>query len=222
LQPARTSPERLATVVSVHLPRAFAEPSRNAAIEMVRAAGFGHLTVAGPRGLVSTPLPILVDDDASVVRGHLARANPVVATAPADALVIVPVGDAYVSPNWYPSKSEHGRVVPTWNYEVVHLHGRLVTHDDAWTLEVVRDLTDHHEAAMPQPWSVDDAPDEYVEGLLRAIVGVSLEVTRVEAKRKLSQNRSAADVEGAIAGLTERDDRSRRVAATMRAAAQQQ
>ena len=146
---------------------------------MVRSTGFGHLTVVGADGLVSTPMPLMIDDDASIVRGHLARRNSVLAAAPSDALLIVPLTDAYISPGWYPSKREHGRVVPTWNYEVVHLHGRLVTHDDAWTLGLVRDLTDHHESTMPQPWSVDDAPDDYIEGLLRAIVGVSLTVTRV-------------------------------------------
>jgi transcriptional regulator len=125
----------------------------------------------------------------------------VLAAAPVDALVIVPISDAYVSPSWYPSKQEHGKVVPTWNYEVVHLHGRLVTHDPDWTLALVRELTDHHEAGLPEPWSVDDAPSEFVDGLLKAIVGVSLEVTRVEAKRKLSQNKPAPDLDGAIAGL---------------------
>ena len=108
------------------------------------------------------------------------------------ALLIVPVGDAYISPGWYPSKADDPKVVPTWNYEVVHLHGRLSTHDEAWTEQLVRDLTDHHEAAMPSPWSVDDAPPEYVARMLKAIVGVSLEVTGIEAKRKLSQNKSPA------------------------------
>ena len=185
----------------VFMPRHFTETDRRAAAEMAGSAGFGHLTVTGADGLVSTPVPFLIDDDATVVRAHLARPNPVLAAAPADALLVVPVSDAYVSPSWYPSKAEHGKVVPTWNYEVVHLHGRLVTHDPAWTLQLVRDLTDHHEAGMPAPWSVDDAPDAYIEGLLRAIVGISLDVIRVEAKRKLSQNKDSGDLDGAIAGL---------------------
>jgi transcriptional regulator len=189
------------------MPRHFAETDRRVAATMARSTGFGHLTVAGVDGLMSTPVPFLIDDDATLVRAHLARPNPLLATAPADALLVVPVSDAYVSPSWYPSKAEHGKVVPTWNYEVVHLHGRLVTHDAPWTLQLVRDLTDRHEAEMPAPWSVDDAPDAYVDGLLNAIVGVSLEVTRVEAKRKLSQNKSAGDVAGAIAGLRSVDQR---------------
>lgn len=188
-------------VGAVFMPPAFTESDFAAAVEMVRAARFGHLTVAGPSGLVSTPMPLLVDDDGAMVRGHLAKSNPVLAAAPADAMLIVPGGDAYVSPGWYPSKAEHGRVVPTWNYEVVHLHGHLVTHDPDWTLQLVRDLTEHHEATMPQPWSVDDAPDDFIVGMLKAIVGVSLQVTKIEAKRKLSQNRPAIDLDGAVAGL---------------------
>ncbi len=191
----------------VFVPRHFAETDRSNAATMARSAGFGHLTVAGADGLISTPVPFLVDDDASLVRAHLSRSNPVLAAAPTDALLVVPVSDTYLSPSWYPSKTEHGKVVPTWNYEVVHLHGRLVAHDPAWTLQLVRDLTDHHEADMPSPWSVDDAPDDYIAGLLKAIIGVSLEVTRVDAKRKLSQNKSARDIAGAITGLRAGDQR---------------
>lgn len=189
------------------MPRHFTESDRGAVAAMARAAGFGHLTVAGADGLVSTPAPFLIDDDATLVRAHLARQNPLLAAAPADALLVVPVSDTYVSPGWYPSKAEHGKVVPTWNYEVVHLHGRLVTHDPEWTLRLVRDLTDHHEAEMPSPWSVDDAPDTYIDGLLRGIVGISIEVTRVDAKRKLSQNKPPGDLDGAIAGLRSGDRR---------------
>jgi len=184
---------------------------------MVRSAGYGHLVVVGDDGLTATPMPFLVDDDLTVVRAHLARANSVWRTAPCDALLIVPTVDAYVSPGWYPSKAEHGRVVPTWNYEVVHLHGRLVAHDEAeWVGRLVRDLTEIHEARLPDPWSVDDAPPEFVDAQLRAIVGVELDVARVEGKRKLSQNRSEADRTGAIAGLrSQGDPRSTTLADTM-------
>lgn len=189
------------------MPRPFVESDLLAATAMARGVGFGHLTLAGADGLISTPLPFLVDDELTVVRGHLARPNPVLAVAPADALLVVPVSDAYVSPSWYPSKQEHGKVVPTWNYEVVHIHGLLSVHDPDWTLQLVRDLTDHHESKMPSPWSVDDAPDSYIDGLLKAIVGISLQVTRVDAKRKLSQNKSTADLDGAIDGLRSVDRR---------------
>lgn len=168
---------------------------------MASAVGFGHLVAHGTAGLVSTPLPFLVDDDGALVRGHLARANPILSVAPATALLVVPGVDAYVSPGWYPSKREHGRVVPTWNYEVVHLHGELRTHDREWTERLVRGLTDHHERTMSTPWSVDDAPGDFVERQLTAIVGISLTVGRVEAKRKLSQNRSHDDAAGAADGM---------------------
>ena len=116
--------------------------------------------------------------------------------------LVVPISDAYISPSWYPTKAEHGKVVPTWNYEVVHLHGRLVAHDEAdWTEQMVRDLTVLHEAPLPSPWSVDDAPADYIAQLMRGIVGVALEVTRIDAKRKLSQNKSDTDVAGVVAGL---------------------
>lgn len=187
---------------------------------MVRSVGFGHLVVVENSGLQSTPMPFLIDDDANVVRGHLARPNPILEAAPCDALFVIPVSDAYISPGWYPSKAEHGKVVPTWNYEVVHLHGRLVVHDEAWTERMVRDLTDHHEAGMRSPWSVDDAPADHITGLLRAIVGVSLEVTRVVAKRKLSQNKSVEDLDGAVDGLIAADQPGgQQVAEAMRAQA---
>ncbi|HEY5664637.1 MAG TPA: FMN-binding negative transcriptional regulator [Ilumatobacter sp.] len=186
----------------MYLPRHFAEDDVEIAVAMARSVGFGHLVVAGTDGLASTPMPFLIADDATLVRGHLARPNGIWRQAPCDALFVVPVADAYVSPNWYPSKAEHARVVPTWNYEVVHLHGRLVAHDDAaWTNQLVRDLTELHEATLPAPWAVDDAPADYLDQLMRGIVGVALEVTRVDAKRKLSQNKPTADIAGAAAAL---------------------
>jgi transcriptional regulator len=142
------------------------------------------------------------------LHGHLARNNPQWSLpAAGEALAIVRGPDAYVSPGWYASKAEHGRVVPTWNYVTAHVYGRFTVHDDpGWTEDLVRRLTTKHEAFREQPWSVDDAPRAYVEGQLRAIVGVELEITRIEAKAKMSQNRSAADVAGVIAGLCERGD----------------
>jgi transcriptional regulator len=184
------------------LPRQFREDSTEVAIAMVRSAGFGHLVVAGPDGLDSTPVPFVISDDGERVRAHLARPNTIWKLAPCEAMLLVPVSDAYISPSWYPAKAEHGRVVPTWNYEVVHLHGRLIAHDDAgWTATMVSDLTDVNEAGMPTPWSVDDAPADYTDQLIGGIVGIELEVVRIEAKRKLSQNKSDADRDGAIAGL---------------------
>jgi transcriptional regulator len=107
-----------------------------------------------------------------------------------------------MSPAWYATKREHGRVVPTWNYITAHVYGELVIHDDvAWLEALVRRLTAHHEDGRPAPWSVDDAPTDYIAGQLRAIVGVEIRIERIEAKAKLSQNRSDADFAGSIAGL---------------------
>ena len=134
-----------------------------------------------------------------------------------EAMVIVRGPDAYVSPSWYASKKDHGRVVPTWNYVTAHVHGRLVVHDDPiWVDALVRRLTDKHEAGEPQPWTVQDAPPGFVAGQLRAIVGVEVMISRVEAKAKLSQNRPAADVDGVVPGLQARGDTAS--AAAVRAA----
>jgi transcriptional regulator len=140
--------------------------------------------------------------------GHVARPNDQWRAEPVgEALVIVRGPDAYVSPAWYAAKAEHGRVVPTWNYVTAHVYGELVVHDDpAWVEDVVRRLTAKHEAGRADPWSVDDAPPAFVAGQLRAIVGVELRITRIEGKAKLSQNRSAADRAGVVAGLTEDGD----------------
>jgi transcriptional regulator len=162
-------------------------------------------------GLVATFLPFLFDPGAGehgALLGHAARNNdqwsrPVTG----EAMVIVHGPDAYVTPTWYASKAEHGRVVPTWNYLTAHVYGELRVHDDvAWLDTLVRRLTARHEAGEPAPWSVDDAPARFVAGQLRAIVGIELAITRIEAKVKMSQNRPAADVDGVIAGLAARGD----------------
>jgi transcriptional regulator len=136
--------------------------------------------------------------------GHIAIANDQWKTAMpgAEALAIVRGPQAYVSPSWYESKSRHGRVVPTWNYEAVHLTGEVTFHQDhEWKRGLVTRLTRLHEGNREHPWAVSDAPPDYVDGQLRAIVGVELVVSRVEAKQKLSQNRSDLDREGVVAGL---------------------
>ncbi|MDA8292518.1 MAG: FMN-binding negative transcriptional regulator [Actinomycetota bacterium] len=137
--------------------------------------------------------------------GHVARANAQWRAADgADALVVVHGPDAYVSPSWYASKKDHGRVVPTWNYSAVYATGRLVVHDDPdWVESVVRRLTEAHEGGRARPWSVDDAPRDYLEAQLRAVVGVEVVVARVEGKAKWSQNRSGPDSSGVLDGLEE-------------------
>jgi transcriptional regulator len=162
-------------------------------------------------GLYATFLP-LIHQGASggfgSLLGHVARRNDHWRLGPVgESMVIAHGPDAYITPGWYESKREHGRVVPTWNYVTAHIYGELVIHDDpTWLEHVVRLLTDRHEATRTEPWSVDDAPRDFAESQLKAIVGIELKITRVEAKLKLGQNRSAADIDGVTAGLRARGD----------------
>lgn len=159
------------------------------------------------------------DPERGTLSGHFARNNEHWKRADGQKCRVILRGpDAYVSPGWYPSKAEHGRVVPTWNYLTVHVHGTATVHDDVvWLEDLVRRLTDLHEAGRPEPWSVDDAPEKFFAGQLRAIVGVEIRIDRVEAKFKLSQNRPASDVDGVIAGLrADGDDPSADAVATHR------
>lgn len=189
----------------MYLPQAFAVDAGQTR-QLLAELTAGDLVTATDEGILASYLPLLLDPGQGahgVLLGHLARLNPQWRHRPhGEALVIARGPDGYVSPSWYPSKAEHGRVVPTWNYSTVHVYGELVVHDDVtWLEDVVRRLTDRHEAARPEPWSVDDAPPAFLAGQLRAIVGVELVVSRVEAKVKMSQNRPAADVDGVVAGL---------------------
>jgi transcriptional regulator len=183
--------------------------------ELLARHGAADLITATDIGLLATMLPFVYEPGAGALHGHLARNNDQWRQpALGESLAIVRGPDAYVSPSWYAAKAEHGRVVPTWNYVTAHVYGRLVVHDDPeWVEDLVRRLTAKHEAAKAQDlgdagdvWSVDDAPRAFVEGQLRAIVGVELRITRVQAKAKLSQNRPAADIPGVLAGLTARGD----------------
>jgi transcriptional regulator len=174
--------------------------------ELLHKHGAADLVTLTADGLLATMLPFIYlpgVGEHGALHGHLARSNSQwKLPAQGEALVIVRGPDAYITPNWYASKAEHHRVVPTWNYVTAHVYGRLVVHDDpAWVEGLVRRLTAKHESGMAEPWSVDDAPERFVAGQLRAIVGVELEITRIEAKAKLSQNRPEADVAGVITGL---------------------
>jgi transcriptional regulator len=188
--------------------------------DLLAKHGAADLITLTADGLLATMLPFAYDPAAGehgTLYGHVARNNDQWRKpALGESLAIVRGPDAYVSPSWYASKREHGRVVPTWNYVTAHVYGRLVVHDDPdWVEGVVRRLTAKHEAArvavpgQSPEWSVDDAPRAFIEGQLRAIVGLELQITRIEAKAKLSQNRPVADVAGVVAGLSARgDDRS--------------
>ena len=175
--------------------------------ELLAKHGAADLITQTTDGLLATMLPFAYDPAAGehgTLYGHVARNNDQWRKpALGESLAIVRGPDAYVSPSWYAAKAEHGRVVPTWNYVTAHVYGRLVVHDDpVWVEDVVRRLTAKHEAArLTSPgqspaWSVDDAPRAFIEGQLRAIVGLELQITRIEAKAKLSQNRPVGDVAG--------------------------
>jgi transcriptional regulator len=181
----------------MYVPAHFGEDRVEVLHEAVRAIGFATLVTQGTNGMEANHLPMLLED--GTLSGHFARANPAWKTLKpeAEALAIFLGPHAYVSPNWYPSKVETGKAVPTWNYITVHAHGRLSLRDDpVWLLAHVGRLSAAHEAGHPAPWSPDDAPADYINGLLRAIVGFELSITKLEGKWKLSQNRSDADVAG--------------------------
>ena len=165
------------------------------------------LVTAGSGGLAASHLPLLyyrAEAGSGVLRGHMARANPQwrEVLPGSEALAIFGGPQHYISPNWYPSKQEHGKVVPTWNYVVVHAHGTLtIRNEPEWLLENVRALSDVHESTSEAPWQVTDAPPEFITNMLKAIVGVEVTITRLEGKWKVSQNRPVADRHGVIRGL---------------------
>ncbi|GGC84934.1 FMN-binding negative transcriptional regulator [Chelatococcus reniformis] len=190
----------------MYIPPAFRESELPVLHEMMQAARLANLVTATPSGLICTPLPLLLDpgeEEHGVLYGHLARANsqwkePVIG----DALALFNGPDAYVTPSWYATKQETGKVVPTWNYIAVHAYGPVEFFEDAdRLLAVVTRLTELHERPRAQPWAVSDAPPEFVKAQLRGIVGLRLPIARLEGKRKMSQNRGAADRAGVAAGL---------------------
>ena len=189
-------------------PKHFAVTDRQTIIAMIRELGAAELITFGTGGIEASFLPLLLNDDATVLRGHFARANqqwkhvdPTVA-----ALACWRGPDTYISPNLYPTKGEHGKVVPTWNFITIQVRGNLIVHDDPqWVEQLVRSLTEVHEATSLVPWSIDDAPRAYIESMIAAIVGVELQITSIEAKWKLSQNKTPVDIEGVIDGLQKSD-----------------
>jgi transcriptional regulator len=196
----------------MYLPRHFTVSDMAQITAFVDAAQSADLVTFDGTKPVSTLLPVIWDrpadaespDDYGRVLGHIAIANDQWKTAmPGSlALAIVHGPQAYISPAWYESKARHGRVVPTWNYEAVHLTGEITFHQDTeWLRALVTRLTRLHESDREHPWAVTDAPPEYIDGQLRAIVGVELTITSIEAKQKLSQNRSELDREGVVNGL---------------------
>jgi transcriptional regulator len=178
---------------------------------MMRAHPFAVLVTNGAEGLVATHLPTVLKVDETGPLGriecHLARPNPQWRSfaADADALLIFQGAEAYIRPGWYPSKAEHQKVVPTWNYAAVHAYGRLeVMQDQAWLLAHVSELSAQQETPFPAPWATSDAPESFIGVMLRGIVGLRFTITRLEGKVKMSQNRELPDRTGVVRGLAER------------------
>lgn len=168
--------------------------------DIITAHPLAALVTAGPEGLDARHLPLLLHGDTLV--GHMARANPLGARDGAEVLAIFHAAEAYVSPNLYASKAEHGRVVPTWNYVVAHAHGRLrIIDDPAWVRSQIGALTESQEGGRAHPWKVEDAPADYIQKLQRGIIGLEIAITRLEGVRKASQNREERDRAGVKAGL---------------------
>ena len=203
----------------MYIPPAFRETDLPLIHETMRAAGLANLVTATANGLVCTPLPLVLDDregEMGTLYGHVAKANPQWREVPVgEAMAIFMGPNAYVTPSWYEGKSRDGKVVPTWNYLAVHINGPVEFFEDAdRLLDVVTRLTDLHEASRLRPWTVGDAPPEFIRAQLRGIVGLRLPITRIDAKRKVSQNRKAEDRANVKEGLSGSDDaRKRQVAA---------
>jgi transcriptional regulator len=186
----------------MYLPKHFEQYDRAALIALMRERPLATLVIATPDGPTADLIPLEFDDAANTLRGHVARANPLWKHAGAMALAVFTGPEAYISPGWYASKREHGKVVPTWNYTMVQGRGTLRAVDDApWLRALVGRLTEHHERVQALPWKVEDAPDDFVQQMLRAIVGIEIPLDSLVGKWKVSQNRSVADREGTAQGL---------------------
>jgi transcriptional regulator len=208
----------------MYLPAAFAETSLPVMQDAIRNTGLATLVTMGKTDLTATHLPLLLDPDegpCGTLYGHLSRGNPQCRDLQPDvqALAIFLGPDAYVSPGWYASKGQSGRVVPTWNYITVHAYGPLEVFDDSGRLlDIVDRLTKRHEAGQPSPWRVSDAPEPFVRAQLKGILGVRLPIARIEGKWKLSQNRNGEDRAGVADGLASSSEpQDRLVSALMRA-----
>jgi transcriptional regulator len=196
----------------MYLPKHFEESDPQVLHALIRAHPLGTWVTMHAGELLANHVPFLLDPargEHGTLVGHVARANPVwqsfSATVPS--LVVFQGVESYVTPSWYPSKHQHGKAVPTWNYAVVHARGiPRAIEDKAWLLDLVTRLTDTHEAAMALPWKVTDAPPDFVDRQLEAIVGIEIPITRLTGKWKVSQNRPAADRLGVVAGLLGRGD----------------
>lgn len=204
----------------MYIPAAFQETDLHFIHETMRSARLANLVIATANGPIASPLPLILDESEGphgVLYGHFSRANPQWRQdVLGDALAIFMGPDAYVSPSWYATKQQTGKVVPTWNYVAVHAYGPIEFFDDAERLlKLVTRLTDMHEGRRARPWAVTDAPEDYIQSQLKAIVGFRLPINRLEAKRKMSQNRSAEDRAAVAAGLAGSPDAAENIVAKL-------
>ncbi|RDH74350.1 FMN-binding negative transcriptional regulator [Mycolicibacterium moriokaense] len=188
----------------MYIPRKFALTDEQTASALA-AAEFAQLVSYAPgAGFLVTPLPLIYDEPSHSLIGHVSRANPHWHADGADSVAVFTGPEGYISPSFYATKAETGKVVPTWNYEVLSVSGRLIVHDDVdWLRDLVTRLTARHESARPQPWQVTDAPTDFIASQLRGIVGLELAITTVEGKAKMSQNQPDRNRAGVVAGLRE-------------------
>lgn len=185
---------------------------------LIRTHPLGLLISAGPEGIVANPLPFLLDPARSTLgtlRAHLARANPQWRTLSGQSVLVVFQGvDTYVTPSWYETKRQTGKVVPTWNYAIVQAHCRVrIIDEQGWLAEQTQDLTERHEGHRAKPWSVDDAPKAFIDAQLKGIVGLEIEIAEIDGKWKVSQNRPAADRAGVMQGLRDEADTEQKASA---------
>ncbi|MEV3836772.1 FMN-binding negative transcriptional regulator [Aeromonas dhakensis] len=194
----------------MYLPPHFAVTDSETLHQLIRAYPLGALITHGEGGLDANHLPFEFDAGAGghgVLRAHVARNNPLWQEVKDgdEVLVIFKAADGYISPSWYPGKQEHHKLVPTWNYSVVHAHGRIQIRDDArFVRRLLANLTRHHEAGETTPWKMADAPRDYLEAMVQAVVGIEIEITGLVGKFKLGQNKEAADRLGAANALQDR------------------
>ncbi|MFG1934924.1 FMN-binding negative transcriptional regulator [Mycobacterium sp. NPDC048908] len=183
----------------MYIPRQFALSDEQTAAALAQAE-FGQLVTYGPSGFLVTPLPLIYEGHSVI--GHMSRANPHWKADGQQSVALFSGPHGYISPGFYATKAETGKVVPTWNYEVLNVYGTLVAHDDPdWVLDLVTRLTNRHEQSRAEPWQVTDAPQTYTRAQLRAIVGVELVISKVEGKAKMSQNQPERNRAGVVAGL---------------------
>jgi transcriptional regulator len=210
--------------IALYIPPHFNEDRVQVLHDLIRTAGLATLVSMTADGMIASHAPLLLDPEPApygTLYGHLAKANPHAraALAHVQTLVIIQGPDGYITPSYYAAKQEHGKVVPTWNYTAIHAYGTLEVFDDPdRLLSVVTELTERHETPRAKPWAVSDAPADFVQGMLRGIVGISLSITRLEGKVKMSQNRPATDIAGVVEGLRE-DGQDSLAAAVSRATA---